>query len=54
MESLMPVHYPRFASLCRDQYYKNDPPERRWRERDGLVGLFDLARQHVTCEYIWR
>ena len=35
-------------------YYKNDPPERRWTEKDRLLRLFDLARQHLTCEYIWR
>lgn len=40
------------AALC--LYYKDDPPERRWRERDGIVRLFDLARQHVAAEYIWR
>lgn len=35
-------------------YYKDDPPERRWRQRDGLVRLFDLARRHVTAEHICR
>lgn len=40
------------TELC--LYYKDDPPERRWRERNGLVRLFDLARQHVVAEYIWR
>ena len=35
-------------------YYKDDPPERRWKEEDGLLRLFDLGRQHVTSEYTWR
>jgi hypothetical protein len=35
-------------------YYKDDPSERRWGEPDGLVRLFDLARQHVVAEHIWR
>jgi hypothetical protein len=35
-------------------YYKDDPNERRWTPRDGLRRLFDLARRHVTGEYIWR
>ena len=34
--------------------YKDDPPERRWKTKDGLLRLFDLARRHVTGEYIWR
>ncbi len=45
-------HRNRETELC--LYYKDDPPERRWRERDGLVRLFDLACQHVVAEYIWR
>ncbi|MGH2748546.1 MAG: SEC-C metal-binding domain-containing protein [Actinomycetota bacterium] len=40
------------AELC--LFYKGDPPERRWTHRDGLCRLFDLARRHVTGEYIWR
>ena len=40
------------AELC--LYYEDDPPERRWTEELGLLRLFDLARQHVTAEYIWR
>lgn len=40
------------AELC--LYYKDDPPERRWGESQGLLRLFDLARQHVTAEYLWR
>jgi hypothetical protein len=40
------------VELC--LYFKDDPPERRWTHRDGLVRLFDLARRHVTGEYIWR
>ncbi len=35
-------------------YYKDDPDERRWKPRDGLRRLFDLARRHVTGESIWR
>ena len=33
---------------------KDDPPERRWRARDGLLRLFDLARRHLVGEYLWR
>lgn len=40
------------AELC--LYYKDDPPERRWKEDDGLLRLFDLARQHITAEHLWR
>ena len=40
------------AELC--LYYKDDPPERRWTHQDGLVRLFDMARRHVTGEYISR
>lgn len=40
------------AILC--LYYKDDPPERRWRVRDRLIRLFGLARQHLACEYIFR
>ncbi len=40
------------TELC--LYYKDDPPERRWTHRDGLRRLFDLARRHVTGEYIAR
>jgi hypothetical protein len=40
------------AELC--LYFKNDPPERRWTHQDGLRRLFDLARRHVTGEYIAR
>lgn len=40
------------AGLC--LYFRNDPPERRWRPENGLVGLFDLARRHLACEHIWR
>lgn len=35
-------------------FYKDDPPERRWKTEDGLLRLFDLARRHVTGEYVWR
>lgn len=35
-------------------YYEEDPPERRWNEELGLLRLFDLARRHVTAEYVWR
>jgi hypothetical protein len=40
------------AALC--LYYWNDPPERRWTEGDRLVRLFDLARQHLACEHVFR
>lgn len=40
------------AWLC--LFYKDDPPERRWTEDLGLLRLFDLARQHVTAEHLWR
>jgi hypothetical protein len=40
------------AELC--LYFKRDPPERRWMESQGLLRLFDLARQHVTAEHVWR
>ena len=40
------------AELC--LYFKDDPPERRWRPRDGLLRLFDLARQHLVGEYLFR
>lgn len=40
------------TELC--LFYKDDPPERRWTHRDGLCRLFDLARRHVTGEYIAR
>lgn len=40
------------AELC--LYYEDDPPERRWTEKLGLLWLFDLARRHVTAEYVWR
>jgi len=40
------------AQLC--MYFPRDPPERRWTPEDGLGRLFDLARQHVLCEYLAR
>jgi hypothetical protein len=40
------------ATLC--LYYRQDPTERRWAAEHGLLGLFDIARVHVTNEYIWR
>jgi hypothetical protein len=40
------------VELC--LYFKDDPPERRWRARDGLLRLFDLARRHLVGEYLWR
>jgi hypothetical protein len=40
------------VELC--LYFKDDPPERRWRPRDGLLRLFDLARRHLVGEYLWR
>lgn len=35
-------------------YYGRDPAERRWKVSDGLICLFDIARQHVWSEHIWR
>lgn len=40
------------ATLC--LYYRQDPQERRWTAEYGLLGLFDIARVHVTNEHIWR
>jgi hypothetical protein len=40
------------ATLC--LYYRHDPSERRWATEHGLLGLFDIARVHVTNEHIWR
>ena len=40
------------VELC--LYFPGDPPERRWRPRDGLLRLFDLARQHLVGEYLAR
>lgn len=40
------------TELC--LFYKDDPPERRWKTEDGLLRLFDLARRHVTGEYLRR
>ncbi len=40
------------VELC--LFYKDDPTERRWTPDDGLGRLFDLARRHVTGEYIYR
>jgi hypothetical protein len=40
------------VELC--LYYWDDPAERQWNAEDGLRRLFDLARRHVTGEYIWR
>ncbi len=40
------------VELC--LYYREDPAERRWKPEDGLRRLFDLARRHVTGEYIWQ
>ena len=34
--------------------YPWDPPERRWNVNDGLERLFNLARQHLVAEHIWR
>jgi hypothetical protein len=46
------VHRMSDVELC--LYYWDDPDERRWKAEDGLRRLFDLARRHVTGEYIWR
>jgi hypothetical protein len=35
-------------------YYPKDPDERRWKNEDGLLRLFDLARLHLFGEYRWR
>jgi hypothetical protein len=35
-------------------YYENDPDERRWKPKDELLRLFDLARLHIFGEYRWR
>jgi hypothetical protein len=40
------------VELC--LFFPGDPPERRWRPRDGLLRLFDLARQHLNGEYLAR
>lgn len=40
------------AHLC--LYFPHDPPERQWTPDYGLIGLFDLARQHLECEHVWR
>jgi len=40
------------TALC--LYYWDDPSERRWTESDRLIRLFDLARQHLACEHIFR
>lgn len=40
------------TELC--LYFKDDPHERRWRPRDGLLRLFDLARRHLVGEFLWR
>jgi hypothetical protein len=44
----------RFSDVELCLYFKGDPPERRWRPRDGLLRLFDLARRHLAGEYLWR
>lgn len=46
------VHRNGEVELC--LWYKDDPDERRWKPGDGLLRLVDLARRHVTGEYIWR
>lgn len=40
------------VALC--LYYRHDPSERRWAVEHGLLGVFDIARVHVTNEHIWR
>lgn len=40
------------VELC--LYYTRDPDERRWKAKDGLLRLIDLARRHVVGEYIYR
>lgn len=42
----------RNGSIALCLYYPTDPPERRWTLDQGLARLFDLARQHLLCEYL--
>jgi SEC-C motif len=44
----------RYDDMCLCLYYHHDPPERRWKEEDGVLRLFDLARRHLLSEHMWR
>ena len=39
-------------SLC--IWYPNDPPEQRWKFRNGLMELLVLIQQHLFREAWWR
>lgn len=39
-------------ALC--LWFPGDPAERRWHYTDGLVALFNLARNHLFYEAYWR
>jgi hypothetical protein len=35
-------------------WYPDDPPERRWVPRDGLLSLIEMVRIHLFKECYWR
>lgn len=35
-------------------YEPSDPPGDRWTFANGLLALFDIARQHLVCEHLFR
>lgn len=39
-------------ALC--LYKPHDPPQRRWRNGDGLLALLDVVRRHLLLEHGWR
>ena len=39
-------------ALC--LWFPGDPEDRRWHYTDGLIALFNLARNHVFYETYWR
>lgn len=39
-------------ALC--LWFPGDPDDRRWHHTDGLVALFNLARNHLFFETYWR
>jgi len=47
-----PHRMPGDNALC--LYFPGSPPEQRWRPRNGLLALFDLARDHLFFEDYWR
>ena len=47
-----PHRYPGSNTLC--IWYPQDPPDRRWVKRDGLVALLDLISLHLFKEAWWR